>query len=219
MNRQLFGLMAASMIVTTASAVTFHSGTSFGSMVGDPNDLTVESWDFGLNMEDPDEWRFSAFEASIAAGLTDRYAFNVRNVELAPPTNPVADIDAFSTFFSTAQQYPNNLDFSGLPTYINDSGAANGRLIQAAWSAGSVEDGIGPSFVLFRLSITRGTNDLPLTLTPGPGSELVASINGSSNTLFDGDVPFAFNLYTVPEPATLALLAGGLLLITRRKAL
>ncbi len=217
MNRAMFGLVAAGMIVTSASAVTFHSGTSFGTMVGDPNDLSVESWDFGINMEDPDEWLFSSFNASIAAGMTDRYGFTIRNVELAPPPNPVEDFDAFSTFFSTAQQYPNNLDFMGPPTYVNDSGAANGRLIQAAWAAGSVEDGIGPSFTLFRLSITRGTNDLPLTLTPGPDSELVASINGTSNTSFDGEVPFAFNLYTVPEPGTLALLATSLLLVTRRK--
>jgi hypothetical protein len=196
-------------LISLAAAHSAFAGTlGFLRPVGDfpasePN-VIVSVWDFGIDMEDPDFWLSTIFQA---AALDSAYGFtNIRD-ELQPPQNPVEKADIFGTYFSTAQQFPNNTTFEGAPTYIFDFLSANSRLLSASWQSGSPADGIGPSIVLFRMTIARSAAAPALTATPnGPA---IVSLSGQIFTNDFGGLDFDMGLYQVPEPSAALLMFAG----------
>lgn len=218
--RVLMVLLASGLGLASLSAAQSHKMRfAGGGTSSDPNEpmVEVEAWDISPDQIPPAaQWLGASM--SITSLLTDEYDLAPRRDGLRPPMNPVEPSDRFSTFYSARRYFPNDVVNNTPLSLSSEIIAAGDARIELSWSATQPEDGVGPTFVMFRLAVSRPLGSLGLTLTP-IGAAAV-DISGES-TFGDGDgaravVPFNFKLYQLPEPASALLLLAGAVRIRPR---
>jgi hypothetical protein len=152
--------------------------------------------------------------------------FLPRAAQLKAPVNPDPDMgdppltaaQACANMASTPNDYPNDLTPGSPSSSLATVGTtvSTNKLMDVTWFDTTTNNGV--TFTGFRVTLRqlKEMDDLTLDLTPN----LIATYASTTTTVAGGGslTAFAFNIYRVPEPHTLSLLAlGGLAALIRRR--
>ncbi len=218
MRKVLVGLFVV-FAASAAYATITHSVVVVDNSSGRPTDFDYFTWDLLHIVTGRDDWTTSDIYAVIDADERGNVIWQPRASGLWPPFvegEPPPTWDRkFRNMISSPLDWPNTLDSSastlGATPILTDD-----HTLGITWfDLSTVYD---PTFTAFRLTLRQSLGMLPLTLEDT--GDRVATVRGryaaknSGGTLF----PYEFDIYRVPEPTALALLAlGGLAVLLRRR--
>lgn len=210
--KKIFGLVAALSFVAAANATLTHQLVSVAN--GGALPANTFTYDLKVVVSGQDDWTSSATTAQLSGGKTFYQNSFGGNTTPNPAFFPLAPELQWDTFATQPGSYPNSNDGTSPGTFGTttvDGDTFNIGVLDTA----NTGDG---TFTIARYSIVSPPNRPGLTLANT--GLVVGTLSGTTTAKNSGGtlIPYSFNIYQVPEPATLSLLVlGGLAGLLRRR--
>ncbi len=221
MRKVLVGLFVGFAASAAYAAIT-HSVVAVDNSSGRPTDADYYTWDLLFIVTGRDDWTVADIFAEIDADEIANVTWNPRTTALKPPpvrgSPPPTWDEKFRNMVSSPLDWPNTLDNadSTLATTANDTSNQDKKLAIVWFDTSTVRD--PPPFTAFRLTLRQVLGMEALTLANT--GDHVAKVRGRYTGLHNQNslLNYEFDIYRVPEPKALALLAlGGLAGLLRRR--